>query len=38
MKKKYRYRNNVLAEIVNTERTYVNDVNIICEKVIGSCS
>ncbi|CAD8105571.1 unnamed protein product [Paramecium sonneborni] len=33
MKKKHRYRKNVIAEIINTERTYVNDLSIICEKV-----
>lgn len=33
MKKKHRYRKNVIAEIINTERTYVNDLAIICEKV-----
>lgn len=33
MKKKHRYRKNVIAEIINTERTYVNDLTVICEKV-----
>lgn len=33
MKKKYRYRYNVIQEIVKTERGYVNDVGIICEQV-----
>lgn len=34
MKKKHRYRKNVIAEIINTEKAYVNDLKVICETVI----
>lgn len=33
MKKKHRYRKNVIAEIINTERQYVIDLTTVCEKV-----
>lgn len=33
MKKKYRYRKNVIYELIQTERGYNKDLRIICDQV-----